>query len=212
MTLTRAFIIATLLLTAATHAAPACAQSLGNRNVRSGASSHVTTLTIADESGAPVEGASVMIGESPGVPFVGNTLTTDHGGHIILPSSWLTSEAVTIDSPGFVRATYLDLTPQGSILKLRRDISASPPPASRFELDGDTSGFGQLKNDGIFDIGLVVQAVPRAQLSTLNLQTLISPEVDHFTVLGQSVDLPSNITIPDQTESYIFPLHCNKST
>lgn len=183
----------------------------------------VFALTITDMDGAPIEGATVLIGESTGTfadEGIESTQTTDRGGQVAIPQNWFMPAPVTINAPGFVRATYLDLAPSVRNLKIRRQTFEQSPsqdqatvaPPARFELDGDTSGFGNLKNDGIFDIGLVVQAITRAQLSTLNLQSLISPEVDHFTVLGQSVDLPSNITIPSQTENYIFPLHFDKST
>ncbi len=166
-------------------------------------------LTITDTAGAPIEGAQVMIGNDTNVPFFGNTLTTDHDGHVAIPQMWRDPQPVTISAQGYVKATYLGLPPGVQTLKVRQ-ATESIASATRFELKGNSTGFGNLKNDGVFDIGLIVQAIPRAQLSTVNLQSLISPETDHLTVLGQSVDLPSNITIPDQTESYIFPLHFAK--
>jgi len=171
----------------------------------------VFNLTITDLDGTPIEGAEVMIGEDANIPFYGNVLTTDHDGHVAIPQTWRDPQPVTITAQGFVKATYLSLAPGIQTLKVRR-ASESIVSSSRFELKGNSSGFGNLKNDGVFDLGLVVQAIPRAQISTMSLQSLISPETDHFTVLGQSVDLPSNITIPDQTESYYFPLHFAKPT
>jgi hypothetical protein len=186
---------------------PAHAQSMSTETTRWAA----FNLTITDTAGQPISGAQVMIGEDTNLPFSGNILTTDQNGNVEIPQVWRTAEPVTITAQGFVKATYLSLEPVVQTLQVRTETS-SLVPAKRFELKGNTSGYGNLKNDGIFDIGLIVQAVPRAQLSTINIQSLISPETDHFTVLGQSADLPSNIAIPDQTESYIFPLKFSKPT
>ncbi len=164
-------------------------------------------LTVTDTQGQPVPNAQILIGTDTNLPFQGNVLTTDEQGQAALPQEWTQTEPVTITAPGFVKATYLELAPGIQTLVIRKPTIQA---AKRFELKGNSSGFGQLKNDGVFDLGLVVQAVPRAQLSTISLQSLISPETDRLTVLGQTVDLPSNITIPEQTESYIFPLKFSK--
>jgi hypothetical protein len=195
---------ATFLAAIVSYSATASAQLLGSLGLQTDIPPLIFNVTITDQDGAPVEGATVLNSDTPA------TLTTDHEGQVTVPQTWFARESVTIEAPGFVRATYLDLSPGVATLKIRRQPPVVATRAARFELDGDSSGFGALKNDGVFDIGLIVQAVPRAQLSMLNLQSLISPEVDHFTVLGQAIDLPSNITIPDQTENYIFPLHFNK--
>ena len=168
----------------------------------------VFNLTITDTANNPLEGAQVTIGDAG--PSRGLTLMTDHDGHVAIPQTWRDPQAVTIEAQGFVKATYMALNPAVTTLQVRPQVESIGNPTTRFELKGNSTGFGKLSNDGIFDIGLVVQAIPRAQLSTISLQSLISPETDHMTVLGQSVDLPSNITIPDQTESYIFPLRFNK--
>ncbi len=167
------------------------------------------SLQVTDVTGHPVAGASVMIGLSPNVPFADNTLITDQDGRVNLPTLWLDAQPVTIEAQGFVRATYMAVQPSMSVLQIRSETKQQATQA-RFELTGTSSGFGKLKDDGIFDLGMIIQGITRAGLSSISLTSLISPEVDHFTVMGQSVDVPSNITMPDQTESYIFPLRFNK--
>lgn len=171
----------------------------------------VFAMTIADLDGRPVAGAQVMIGDAADVPFMGNRLISDVDGRVGLPVSWIDPQPITIEAPGFVRTTYMAVSPSMATLQIRRATQQALAQPTSFELKGNTSGFGQLKNDGIFDIGLVVQAIPRAAISSVSMTSLISPEIDHFTVMGQSVDLPSNITIPAQTENYIFPLKFDKS-
>lgn len=204
-----------LLLAAVSVPFSARAQMLNNEWASATAQTFVVpsafALTITDLVGTPVAGAQVMIGDAPDVPFAGNTLTADANGRVALPATWLNAQPVTIEAPGFVRTTYLAMQPTVMTLQIRTALNpALAVPAPRFELKGTSAGFGNLKNDGVLDIGFIVQAVSRAALSTISLTSLISPEVDHFTVFGQSVDVPSNITFPDQTESYIFPLRFNK--
>ncbi len=187
-------------------AAPAFAQNTGTFEVPA-----AFNLTVTDTLGAPVSGADVMIGQAPNAPFTGNIFKTDQDGRIELPANWIDQQPITIESTGFVRTTYLEMTPAITTLQIRRQIEAIHlASAAPFELKGNTSGFGTLKNDGIFDLGLVFQGVPRSALSSVALTSLISSEVDHMTVLGQSVDVPSNITLPAQTESYIFPVRFDK--
>ena len=195
-----------------THAGSAAAQAYRYKQIPFTVPS-AFNLTVVDSHGAAVSNAQLMIGEAADTPFTGNVLTTDSEGHATLPAEWISAQPVTIEAEGFVRTTYMNLEPAVATLQLRKlDESRSRATAGqpRFELKGETTGFGQLKNDGVFDLGMVVQGIPRAAISAVSLTSMISPETDRLTVLGQSFDLPSNITIPNQTENYIFPLNFNK--
>ncbi|RYZ66937.1 MAG: hypothetical protein EOP05_18435, partial [Proteobacteria bacterium] len=173
----------------------------------SGFRSTASTLTfsIVDVAGRPVPHAKIMIGPRENVPFPGNVLRADDKGVLVTPTDWTDSQPVTIEAAGFVRATYFGATPDKANFVLRRAVAFQ-----KVELKGLTTGFGQLKTDGFLDVGLVFPAISKAEVATLNIANLISPEVDHMTVLGQDLTIPSNVTFPDQTESYIFPIRFNK--
>jgi hypothetical protein len=207
--LTTAQVLASASTVILLHSPAAIAQLISNQQPEYYKPPAPFALTITDVKGHPIVGAQVLIGEAEGLPFEENVLISDYDGRVPLPQNWLSEQPVTIDAPGFVRATYLDLAPQVRTLKVRRR-TGSKASAKRFELKGTATGFGKLKNDGIFDVSLVIQAVPRSELANISLQTMISPETDHISVMGQGTDIPSNVTIPDQTESYIIPLRFNK--
>jgi hypothetical protein len=83
--------------------------------------------------------------------------------------------------------------------------------SDRLHLGGETTGFGSLKRDGKVDFALVTPSLSRMDLLNFDLSTLISPESDPITVVGKQFDLPSNISLPDQTENYLFiSIHLNK--
>jgi hypothetical protein len=192
----------------------ACGQSpIGERISSTGANqiavealSHSITVTSA--AGLPVAGARVLIGARENVPFPGNLLTTDASGSIQVPTSWVDAQPVTIDAPGFVRATYFGQLPTNLNFSLR-----ALPPTSRLELKGLTKGFGSLARDGFLDVGLVFPALARTQVAMLDVMGLISPETDRMSVFGQQFDIPSNLTFPTQQENYgFFTLTFDKPT
>lgn len=165
-----------------------------------------STLRITNEFGEPLPGARVLIGQRENVPFPRNLLVTDENGHITIPSAWTDAQPLTIDAPGHVIATYYGRTPQSATFQVKRKQGIQ-----RYELKGQTTGFGSLPRDGIVDIGVVFPALTHLEASTLQISHLISPEMDRISVIGQSADIPSNFTIPKQRETYIIPITLEKS-
>ncbi|MES2964985.1 MAG: carboxypeptidase-like regulatory domain-containing protein [Bdellovibrionota bacterium] len=162
-------------------------------------------LTITDMSGAPIANAKVMIGMKENAPFPGNVLTTDAQGQIALPSGWTDAQPVTIDAPGFVRATYFATMPLTASLAVNRAIVPL-----RLELKGTAKSFTNVTKDKMMDIALLFPALPRTAVNTLSVGALISPEIDTISVMGQKMEIPSNVAIPKQTEDYIFPITIEK--
>lgn len=163
-------------------------------------------LQVLDESDRAVVGAEVLIGLREGQPFLGNRLRTDADGRVGIPSAWSSAEDVTIQAPGFVRLTQLREQVGEHVYRLKRELK----PAT--VLSGKTSGFGSLKTDGVLDVSLVFAALKKADLSTLDLTRLLSPDVDKQSVYGQEIEMPSNLSIPGQTESVLLlvPVTLNK--
>jgi hypothetical protein len=102
-------------------------------------------------------------------------------------------------------ATYFEQRPNSQLFKLRPSASTQ-----LLELRGQTQGFQVRDHDGQVDFGLVFPAVTPLELFSFDLTTLVSPLMDRISVLGQSVELPSNLTLPRQRESYIFPVTFDK--
>jgi hypothetical protein len=174
---------------------------------RSFAETASATLIVNGPSGAPIAGAKVMVGTRANVPFPGNVLTTDRNGQVRVPNGWNSPQPVTVEAAGFVRATYFGRSPQDGTLRLSKSVSDQ-----NHELKGVVSGYGNLPNDGWMDVGFVIPAIHRSQLNFFQAAALVSSEVDSFKVFGQTVEIPSNLTIPRQRETYIIPLTFEKPT
>lgn len=160
-------------------------------------------FTITDESGRPVR-AQILIGDRKGNPFTDNWITTDETGVAVLPEAWTSSQSVTVDAPGFVRLTLLDQKPQSLKLQLRKLSSA------QFELNGLSTGFQTKDFDNKVDFGLLLTAIEKQNLFTFSPEMVISPVTDKISAAGQSFDLPSNVTLPRQKESYFITITLDK--
>lgn len=162
-------------------------------------------IMVTDNVGTRLPDATVMIGLRENVPFPGNVLKTDASGLIALPTAWDDPQPITVEAPGFVRTTWMAQKPDALVLGLRRKIVAQ-----RMEFKGQTTGFPTLAKDDWADVGIVFPALRRDQLPSLQVTDLISPEFDTITVMGQSIDIPSNISLPEQQERYYFTLTLSK--
>ena len=162
-------------------------------------------LTVKNDQGLPVGNARVLIGPRANVPFPNNLVTTNEEGQIALPARWNDAQPVTIEAEGHVTTTYFARTPQAGTLAIKR-----LPDTRKLQLQGTATGFGDMPSDGKLDVGLVFPTLTRAQLGTLQISALISPETDTLSAVGRSFDLPSNLTVPTQRESYIIPITLSK--
>lgn len=167
----------------------------------------LSSIIVADIGGSPVAGATVMIGTAPNQPFANNVATTDKTGSFKPMRDWNVALPVTISAPGFVRTTYMAQLPQQKSFTIRAKALAVKP-----ELNGITTGFGTLVKDGFVDVGIVIPALTKADLANFQASTLLSPENDVIKAAGQTAYLPSNITVPEQSESMIITVKLNKPT
>lgn len=162
-------------------------------------------ITVADEAGTPLKGAKVLIGWSKDKPFAGNFLVTDANGQVTSPEAWTEPLPITAQAAGFVRLTFLEQAPKAVTLKLRR-VNKEP----KIELSGLTTGHTVANGDGQTDFGLVMSALTRNDMLAFDLNKVISTQMDQISAIGQKIDIPSNITLPEQRENYILPITLNK--
>lgn len=164
-------------------------------------------LTVVDERNTPVPNANVLIGQSPGNPFPGNSLTTDASGQIHMPDNFKSEMPMTIQAEGYITQTYLHFSPTATIAQLRKKEGAK-----QIEVKGNTTNFtGVVNGDGKIDFGLVIPSMTKSQLLAFDLSTVLSPESDPISIAGRDIQIPSNITLPEQSETYIIiPVSLNK--
>lgn len=191
------------LLTALALLISACHQQMTPHHLKSDselqalvAAPHINVFT---EDGSPLKGAQVLIGMAPNDPFAGNLLTTNDKGQVLAPKSWSTPQPVTVSALGYVKVTYLDLTPGNTTFKLR-----AQPRFQQLELKGNTSGLPIKNKDGYADFAMVMPALTKADMLSFDLNQIVSPQMDQMAAMGQTMDVPSNISFPKQVENYLF--------
>lgn len=163
------------------------------------------SIIVTDANGVAIAGAKVMIGNRANVPFVDNVLTADSNGAIPLPTDWTTVEPVTIEAAGYVRTTWMEQAPGAVVFSMR-----AIPPTQKLVLTGKTKGYPNLSKDGWADVGIVFPALKYSQLASLQPSDLISPEVDTISIFGQTIDIPTNVSVPKQDERYYFTVTLEK--
>ncbi len=162
-------------------------------------------FTIVDNSGQPVQ-AQILIGLALNDPFPGNVLQTDAKGQVAAPKEWTTELPVTVRAPGFVAMTYLQQGPHSMTFKLRK-----APMLQRMTLTGTTKGYPIKDRDDQIDFGLIMKAMSKSELLAFDINKVISSDNDSFSVMGQNAEVPSNISLPRQKESYYLPVTIEKN-
>lgn len=165
-------------------------------------------LTVLDDNHTPVGNATVMIGMAPNNPFPGNVITTNAGGQVDLPSQFQTAQPVTVSANGYVTQTYLGFVPGTSQMIQMHHADGQ----SKIEIAGTTTNYpGIVNGDGKIHFGLVMPALNREDMMSFDMSTIISPENDTISVVGQSIQIPSNLALPKQSQTYIvMPINLNK--
>jgi hypothetical protein len=162
-------------------------------------------LTVIDENNQPVANAMVMLGYEPGNPFQGNVFNTDGQGTAQIPADWKDALPLTVQAPGFIAKTFPGANPGAQNLQITHQ-----EPQTTMEVKGTTTDYGRLVKDGKVDFGLVIPAIRRQDMLSFDVSTIVSPQNDTISIIGNDVNIPSNVTLPDQTETYIFPIELNK--
>lgn len=162
-------------------------------------------ITVLSEAGQPVIGADVLIGPSEGVPFVDNKLKTDLNGQAAIPTEWVSTQPVTVLAGGYRMATFLNVEPLDVTFQIHREDSKNI-----MQVSGETTNYDNLRKDGKVDFTLVYPALRKHQLSQIDVSSMISPEVDILSVMGESMAVPSNLSLPEQKENYVLPITLSK--
>lgn len=155
------------------------------------------TISIKTINDQPLAGAQILIGDALNIPFSGNFLTTDSSGQIQIPAEWTEPMTVTVQAPGYVRVTYIAQLPGSLTIKLRPQ-----PEKISYEVRGNITGLPIEDKDGWVDFGLIMPAFTKLDMLSFNINNVISPQNDHITALGQNIDIPANISLPEQRERY----------
>ena len=170
-----------------------------------GSVASAATITIENSLDQPVANADILIGDTSPRPFANNHARTDAQGTFSVPAQWTTPQSMTIEADGYITTTFLHVAPQSAIYQINAVDSVS-----NLAIKGATTGFQHPGRGGKMDFALVYPALSRRQLAQFDVNAVISPQFDKIPVMITSVSVPSNLTIPDQTQNYFFPIEFNK--
>lgn len=171
-----------------------------------GAPSTLATIKVVNSNREPIANARVLFGQALNSPIENNFVTTDANGEAQLPAGFSTNMPVTVDAEGFVRQTQMQVALQGATIQLNRKNN------QRMELNGQVSQLPVQNNDGQVDFGLVIPALTKADMLNFDMSSVISPLNDTITVVGNELNIPSNVSLPNQKERYIISITLNKPT
>lgn len=163
------------------------------------------TMQVTDLSGTPIPQAAVFVGS--GAPGTSNyQVTTDTNGFFALPIL-SGKQLLTVSAENWVRASFVDVEFSDNLvwkLQPKKQLRLYP-------ISGNPLGFGTLPRDGFVDFSLMFPAQPLDQILNLELNRMISEENDIIRVaLGQEVEIPANMSLPRQSETYVIPINLNK--
>ena len=88
----------------------------------------------------------------------------------------------------------------------------SPAALSGFtEIAGTTTNYSNIKDkDGVVDFSLVIPAMTVDELMNFELSRIVSPENDTLNILSKELQVPSNLSLPRQVESYFLSFTLDK--
>jgi len=156
-------------------------------------------VTITDYSDQPIPNAEILLGEQFQNGEQENLLISDQNGQFVAPPFWTKPLTVTVQAPGFIRASFLNQVFKGQKFRLHM-----ANPTMNFELRGRTSGHQITNSDGFVDVAMIIPAMTRKELFNFELNNIVSAQSDELSVYGQKIKVPSNLSIPNQKESYKF--------
>ncbi len=191
-------------------------RSLGARSAASAwslalfAASHASAatlqVTVRDaRTNAPISGAFVQVGPSPGIPFGANGGLTDPSGQITFDHASLVGpQSVTAAAVDHARASVIDAAVGAVTLALRPSFAGSLGLVDPAEISGTVSNIATQSNDGNLDIAVVLPALRLGDvLSQGSLAIEVPADTVNFPVVGEIV-LPGNVVVPSQTELLFF--------
>lgn len=163
------------------------------------------SIKVIDENNQPVANATVLLGFEQDNPFPNNIVKTGADGVTGVPSDWKSALPVTVQATGFVTTTIPVMEPGvHTITVSKADGTAN------LEVKGTTQNFGRILTDGKVDFGLVIPSLTRQNMLAFDIGTVMSPQVDTMDLGFLSIDVPSNVTLPNQDETYIFSITLDK--
>ena len=162
----------------------------------------VTVIRASDFQ--PIPGAFVMLGDAPDSPVASNYGLTNSSGLFTLTDPDLEGPLmVTAGAAGHQYLTLVDVDAAEIVLPL--DLIEESPQThqigdfvSGVDVDNGTAHYG----DGFVDLAFVIPAFSIESIAGMSMNQFVGP-LETIDIMGQSVQIPSNMFIPQQWEIFI---------
>ena len=161
--------------------------------------SDAITFTVTSKDHNPIANADVTI--ITGAEQLHYAYITDELGQISLPNDLEKPVHISLSADGYIPNTSWNLNIANQVFTLDEEETTLELIAS-----GVTKNYGRLKKDGFVDFSLVIPSLRAEDIIFFDLTNIISPLSDKIKIdaIGQEYDIPSNISLPRQSESYLF--------
>lgn len=163
-------------------------------------------VTLVNQQGQPLANAFVYLSDSSSSDSQAILLTSDRSGRVQLQNtSNYKVPMITVSQRGYIRTSWTGFEHSDQLTV--RAIE----PQTRVFAEGETQGYGRLRTDDRIDFSIVLSPLSMEQILKFALEEVISDEMDTVRLpLGQSIEVPSNLSIPRQRERYIVPITFEK--
>ena len=163
----------------------------------------ITVTVVENETGAPISGAFVMVGDGP-ESGDWNWGTTNGSGVITIAQTGLSGPiTVTAGDGSHSWMTLFQLDAANVVIPL----GARDRNTSNVTMTGDVSGISFSNGDSYYDVGIVVEPLRFSSLLTFNFEELMAPYKQRcFDIPGgtECFDLPGNLYAPNQWERFFI--------
>jgi hypothetical protein len=159
-------------------------------------------ILVLDEDNTPLNEAQLLIGNNNDPAL---WIKANESGEIAVPSTWNKLETLTVSAPGFIVLSLFNQSPSVQTIKLKK-----LPKLPELTLKGEVSGITTKDKDGLIDFALVMDSFKRKDIFQFDVNKIISPWTETITAAGFNIDLPQNIFLPKQKESYFITITLQK--
>ncbi len=164
------------------------------------------TVTVVEAgTTTPIAGAFVMVGTAPDIPFQNNVGVTDGSGTVVFTDDGLQGAmTVTAGAPGYHLFTFFEADAAEMVIPLQSGDSTGGTTyfvgddIVGIDVDNGTAHYG----DGYIDVAFVMPALSLDAVTGFDLGMSFA-DMEIVTILGQQIEMPSNIYIPQQWEIFM---------
>jgi hypothetical protein len=169
----------------------------------------ILNISVLDSiTNEPIGGAYVYVQTKTLDTYTKFSGYTDINGNILFNDQTLTNSIdLTIGKKNYTTFSIFKINSSHLTIYLEKIQKQN----LSYEISGKFNGWPSLADDGVFDVGIMIPSQDLGSLLSFSMNTILAPSVV-VDIYGER-ELPGNIVIPTQTETYmIFPIRISKPT